>query len=142
MLTVKKVILGLMMLMMLISSLAARAQSTPNTALTVAQLEQGMGRLFIAVEKAPHKAARIQVLENFHQALRKEIRARANSTVRDQVYWKAIDLDVLVTKLIDQNCSGLRESLQNGEHNMTDNDGGRTSPETEKAIELAQLICQ
>ncbi|MBX2994035.1 MAG: hypothetical protein KF681_04420 [Bdellovibrionaceae bacterium] len=138
----KKAFLALVMLMMLATSLMARAQSSPNEPLTVARLEQGMGRLFVAVEKAPNRAAKIQILENFHQALRREIRAFANQGVRNAVYWKAVDLDVVVTKLIDQNCAGLKESIATGEHNMIDNDNAQASAATQKALELAQLVCQ
>lgn len=138
----KKAFLALVMLTMLATSLMARAQSSPSEPLTVARLEQGMGRLFVAVEKAPNRPTKIQILENFHQALRREIRSLANQGVRNAVYWKAVDLDVVVTKLIDQNCTGLKESIASGEHNMIDNDNAQASASTQKALELAQLVCQ
>jgi hypothetical protein len=121
---------------------SVQARLAPTGAdFTVEKLDQGLSRLFVAVEKSRSRAEKLALLENFHQTLRRELHQRANTSERDAAFWRAVDIDVTVTNLIDTNCSDLKQSLMFAQHNMIDNDQTAISADTEKALELADAVC-
>lgn len=117
----------------------AVAASSPNA--SIAKLEQSLGRLTLAVEKAPSRSAKIAMLENFHQALRLEIRKLANTQTRDDYYWRVIDMDETVTTMVDRNCGELKKILLRQDNEAFGDNAEQPSAETQQSLELAEKLC-
>lgn len=114
----------------------------PTGALTKAKLEQAMGRLLIGLEKTAGRTQKMQILIQYRKGLRGEIRKMADAGVRDSVYWKAIDLDEVLIRMLERQCSELKSSIIAAEHNPVDNDQTRLTAETENNLALADAFCR
>jgi hypothetical protein len=113
-----------------------------QTPLTVEKLEQGTELLRVDLLKIKDRKEKLQLLSDFHKALRLEIKKRSMRNIRDEVYWRAIDLDVTIINLLEQNCATLKTLVLNSERNSTTNDQGLISEDTQKAISLTEAACQ
>lgn len=113
-----------------------------QTPLTIEKLEQGAELLRIDLLKIKDRKEKLQLLSDFHKALRLEIRKRSLRNIRDEVYWRAIDLDVTIINLLEQNCSTLKTLVLSSERNPVTNDQGLISEDTQKAIGLTEAACQ
>lgn len=123
-------------ILLVLSLQAPAAQDAP-----IARLEQSFGRLTLDVEKQPTRGAKIALLEQFHQNLRREIQARADSKDRSDYYWRVIDMDSTVVTIIERNCSELKDALIRQDRDAFPEDGAKTLPETDQALVLADLAC-
>jgi len=138
MLDVKPLMFAVVLFTFFVTSLAS---ATPDT-LSMAKLDHDFKALTAKVQTLPQKADRLAIIERYLGELRPQIRQMANSGIRNDVYWRAIDIRTQLINIVDLTCAESRTVLESSEFNMSSNDSGSISADTAQAIALLEQVCR